>query len=386
LAGLDRALEVFEAGDQGEVQPQPKTTEDLRAVLRAFKTKDPNGNGNADEIPLTGLSTTAEGSLVPYLMDAFLYDPGPARVDIAPLTLKDGRVQFEPMQDGYRTGLEYIASLYAEGLIDEGTFTEDFADLKAKGEVRGAVVVGAVATLHPQNLVDLGQPDGRDKVYDPVLPLTGPEGTAYATYQLPSKPGDMFVITSRVSPTQRIAAVKLLDYLVDTPGHLRAEYGSESVDWVRPRPGDQALDPSLPPLFKVTVWAAGQRQPNDSWRAIAQIYSPTSFRNAQVQPTAIYTKDGYERRLFQATTLYDGKAPKDQVFPLWNIWLDRAEADEVARLQTTLQAYVAENQVEFITGRKGLGAASWGAYLDGLRDLGLQRYLALMQKAYDATR
>ncbi len=31
----------------------PKTTEDLRNVLLAFKTKDPNGNGKADEIPMT---------------------------------------------------------------------------------------------------------------------------------------------------------------------------------------------------------------------------------------------------------------------------------------------------------------------------------------------
>jgi putative aldouronate transport system substrate-binding protein len=31
----------------------PTTTEELREVLRAFKDKDPNGNGTKDEIPLT---------------------------------------------------------------------------------------------------------------------------------------------------------------------------------------------------------------------------------------------------------------------------------------------------------------------------------------------
>jgi len=32
----------------------PKTTEDFKNMLIAFKTKDPNGNGKADEVALTG--------------------------------------------------------------------------------------------------------------------------------------------------------------------------------------------------------------------------------------------------------------------------------------------------------------------------------------------
>ena len=32
---------------------QPTTPEELRTVLEAFKTQDPNGNGTADEIPLS---------------------------------------------------------------------------------------------------------------------------------------------------------------------------------------------------------------------------------------------------------------------------------------------------------------------------------------------
>ena len=35
---------------------QPTTPEELRTVLEAFKTQDPNGNGKADEIPLSATS------------------------------------------------------------------------------------------------------------------------------------------------------------------------------------------------------------------------------------------------------------------------------------------------------------------------------------------
>ncbi len=32
----------------------PETTDEFEAMLKAFKEKDPNGNGKADEIPLSG--------------------------------------------------------------------------------------------------------------------------------------------------------------------------------------------------------------------------------------------------------------------------------------------------------------------------------------------
>lgn len=366
--------------------PQPKTTEDLRRVLRAFKTKDPNGNGKADEIPLTGLSNTDEGSLIPYLMNAFVYDPAPARPDQVPLVLNHGKVQFQPAQDSYRKGLEYIASLYAEGLIDKAAFTQSYTALKARGDAAGGVLVGAAATQHPGNIVTLGHADGRDRQYDAVPPLTGPEGASYATYARQAVPGGIFVVTSEATKAEQIAAVKLLDYLVGTQGHLRMEFGEEGRSWMKPTTGEQALDTSLPPLFKHVRERPHETPRNDAWAAIAQIYSPASFRNAQVQPMGIYTVDGFERRLFQATRLYQGREPEDQICPTGSIWPDRAEASEIIALQADLQDFVARSELAFVTGQKRLDAVSWSAYLDGLRGLGLQRYLDLMQKAYDAVK
>jgi putative aldouronate transport system substrate-binding protein len=363
---------------------QPKTTEDLRRVLRAFKTQDPNGNGKADEIPLTGLSNSDEGGLIPYLMNAFVYYPAPARPDRTPLVLDNGKVQFQPAQDAYRKGLEYIASLYAEGLIDKAAFTQSYGGLKAEGEAAGAVLVGAAATLHPANIVNLGQPDGRDRQYDAVPPLTGPDGVSNAVYEQPGLAGGVFVITSKATRIEQIAAVKLLDYLVGTQGHLRAEFGEEGRSWVKPAAGDQALDPSLSPLFKRRPWKPNDKPRNDAWGPIAQLYSPASFRNAEVQPMDIYSPDGNERRLFQATKLYAGREPRDQIFPGSGLWLNEADAADITQLQADLQEYVAQSQFEFITGQRKLDAISWSTYLDGLRDLGLQRYLGLMQKAYDA--
>jgi putative aldouronate transport system substrate-binding protein len=51
----------------------PQTTEELRVVLEAFATKDPNGNKKADEIPMTGATTGWSTSIVDFIMNGFIY-------------------------------------------------------------------------------------------------------------------------------------------------------------------------------------------------------------------------------------------------------------------------------------------------------------------------
>ncbi|MFC5830652.1 hypothetical protein [Nonomuraea insulae] len=361
---------------------QPATTDDLRAVLTAFKTKDPNGNGKADEIPLSG--NTAE-TLLTYFMNAFLYDPQTGEAYPSTLALNNGQVQLQASQDKWRAGLKYIASLYSDGLIDEGAFTQNYDALKAKGDHADAVIVGAATTQNVGNLLTLGQKDGRDKNYDAMPPLRGPDGTSYAAYNLPSMPGASFVITNKASEQEQIAAIKMIDYLFTDEGHVLGEFGKQGVNWVKPASGDVALDKDLTPLFKTLPADPDNPAPtrNKSWGALTQYNSNKKFRGAQVQPTDIYDTRGVERRLFQATELYAGKEAKDQIYPYWNVWIGADEAAEHATLRTNIENYVSQSSLEFVTGRRNINDdVDWAAYLKGLDDLGLKRYLEIEQKAY----
>src|SRR5260370_13023717 len=54
----------------------PKTTDEFEAMLKAFKDKDPNGNGKADEVPLSGNSEGAGGwhnSVEQFFMNSFVF-------------------------------------------------------------------------------------------------------------------------------------------------------------------------------------------------------------------------------------------------------------------------------------------------------------------------
>jgi putative aldouronate transport system substrate-binding protein len=58
----------------------PETTEEYRAVLRAAVTKDPNGNGKADEQGVTGLPPMADWFR--FLMNSFVYAGGPNQLKV----------------------------------------------------------------------------------------------------------------------------------------------------------------------------------------------------------------------------------------------------------------------------------------------------------------
>ena len=58
--------------------------------------------------------------------------------------------------------------------------------------------------------------------------------------------------------------------------------------------------------------------------------------------TDIYASNGYERRLQEATDLYNGKQSKD-LFPFWAVWPDPATADAVAMQRQNITDYVNQN-------------------------------------------
>lgn len=107
------------------------------------------------------------------------------------------------------------------------------------------------------------------------------------------------------------------------------------------------------------------------------------FRDGWVQATDIYGANGYERRLQEATNLYNGNQP-EEVFPHWAIWIDPTKADELAMLRQNITDYVNQNALQFVTGAKDLDS-EWDAYVAGLEQLNLAGYLETMQQAYDTS-
>jgi putative aldouronate transport system substrate-binding protein len=359
---------------------QPKTTDDMRKVLEAFKTKDPNGNGKADEIPL---SANTRDALIPYFMNAFIYDPqGTSGNNNSTLVLNNGKVDLQANKDGWKEGLKYLKGLYADGLIDKGAFTQNPDALLAQGNNADAVILGSATVLHPGIAVTIGSKDGRDKQYDAVPPLTGPEGANFTGYNFPSAPGATFVLTNKATAEMQVQAIKMLDYIFSQQGEIDGLFGPKGEGYVDPKAGDVALDKSLKPLYKQVPLPAGAKPRNGNWSAMAQYNNTAEFRNSEAVSTDVYSQAGYERRLFDATKLYAGHEDKAAIFPYWRAWVDPSVSSELATLQTNIESYIQQNSLQFVTGSKNIDT-DWDAYVKGLSGLGLDRYLQIEQEAFD---
>jgi putative aldouronate transport system substrate-binding protein len=335
----------------------PKTTEEFREVLKAFKTKDPNGNKKADEIPLTGATNI---SIVPYLMNAFIYDDSQSRIIV-----ENGKLKYAPIQTEWKDGVAYLRSLYDEGLIDPGAFTQNQDAYKQLGENADAMLIGVGSTSHPGVFVSN---QDYQKHYNAMQPLTGPNGKRFATRGTAMSVGGVFALTNKASKEQQIAAIKLLDYMFTQEGQLNGYLGKEGVGWRGPQPGDVALNEKAEPLFfRIPKKNKDEKHHNTDWAPLAQYYQPREFRDRWISSTDIYSREGYERRLQQATYLYEGLEPKE-IFPYWAMWYDPAVVDEFAMLETNIKNYVEQNLLQFITGSKDLNK-EWDAYVQGLEKL-----------------
>ena len=209
----------------------PTTTDEFEQVLLAFKEQDPNGNGQADEIPL---STTidAEGwqnSLDRFFMNSFIYNPG-EDAHRPWLILQEGKVTPVYNTPQWKEGLKYLQRLYAQGLIDPQSFTQDIDGLQRLGNNPDEVILGAAPSgwMGVFIAVDEELQDTRWTDYVPVPPLEGPQGVRYAAWG-PATGEPAIVITSACKDPA--LAVRWIDAQYDREATLRSERGVLGEDW-----------------------------------------------------------------------------------------------------------------------------------------------------------
>lgn len=354
----------------------PKTTEELKVVLEAFKTQDPNGNGLADEVPLSGTTESWGFRTVPFLMNAFIYDD-----DRSHLLMVDGKVDMAANKPEWKEGLLYIKSLYDAGLIDPGAFTQDGTALTKIGN-NDPQILGASTAMGPW-FTDLADDSKYGDDYDAVAPLVGPNGAQYATSNPIKAGGASFVLTNKASKEVQIKAMQIVNYMASLEGFLNGRFGEKGKGWRDPEAGEIALDSSLEPLYASIASVPGEASRNDAWGNTANYNWPKEIFGAWVQDTDIYITTGFERRLWEATTQYDGHQP-EEIYPYYAIWTDPADADEAALLELNIRNYIDQNTLQFITGSKDI-EKEWQTYVEGLDQTGLKRYLEICQESYDST-
>ena len=120
----------------------PATIDEWYMVLKAFREKDPNGNGKHDEIPFVSLPFTSDTwSILPFAgAFGFIYNANNF------VYLDGNTVKFAAFHPNFKAFVSTLAKWYAEGLLDPEFASTDtkMMDAKMTGD-RGGAYYGALS-------------------------------------------------------------------------------------------------------------------------------------------------------------------------------------------------------------------------------------------------
>ena len=359
----------------------PTTTEELREVLKAFVTGDPNGNGENDEIGLTGATTW--NTMLEYCLLGWSFQ------NIKPdfwLYLTDaGEVDFAARTEAYREGLRYIKSLYDEGLIDPAAFSQK-DDQMAQTVRQDPKIVGAYVCDHVAMGVSNTDYD-EYKTYQIVKPVEGPSGMRAQPQNANEGEVQGFhgVITDVCEYPE--AAFRWLDYQLSEESMVKKGWGKEGVGWeVAPEgtkdlfgnpakwvrlPTDETANPEAYAENKAYMFDIGP-QADLAARRLAQLPAVDD----------IYLTENYEQRITLDT---------NQVVEFINpvrlpstLFVAEQDSDEFNEIKTNLKDFVRKTCVQFIIGERDI-ENGWDAYLDELNNFKVDRYVEIYSAAYKAS-
>jgi putative aldouronate transport system substrate-binding protein len=335
----------------------PRTVDELYIVLKAFRERDPNGNGRRDEVPFFVRESAELGRLFT------LWDARSSGSDSAHDFYLDavGHVRHPYADDAYRVAIRNVAQWYREGLIDREVFTRGprARDVLLANNQGGLTHDWFASTASYNSVLAKRIPGFK------LLPLPPPASLAGRRIEenrrARIKPDGWAITTAN---KQRVATIKLFDFYFSPAGRRLANFGVEGIHY--DLVGGQ-------PKFKPQVLAARSPVNTQLWDAGAQI------------PIGFVQDYEYERQWTDAIALagiagYETGGYLIDEFP--GVTLNGPERRLVDRRWPAVLSHMLERQQAWILGARDVDK-DWPEYLARLERLGLGRVLAVMQAASD---
>ena len=297
--------------------------------------------------------------------------------------MDNGKVTFAPAQEGYKEGLKYLNQLYAEGLLNPESFTQDKNNQVNVNEAGDECVIGAFLAQRPGYACDLSTEPYSKKweQYQSLAPLAGPDGQCVASWNpyVMFQSGMTFISSSCTNPE---AAFRLLDYI--STQTYRSSLGIEGVHYELLDAGttELGLDGETKALYKRT----NADTTNQSLGQLVALVRTPEFLAAEATNPNPYAEDvkplnGRQVVMYKASLEHQKvQQSLDSVMP--DLYMSQADSSEMSLIKTNIMDTQKEYMVQFITGAKNIDS-EWDSYLKALDNVGLARYLELLQKAYD---
>lgn len=330
----------------------PSTVEGLTDVFRAFKTQDPNGNGEADEIPMSFDLNRSDYS-IRYLFNLFGL---PLDAEYYKWIYLDNekQVQFAPTKKEFRECLEWLHLCYKEGLLDVETITQDGNMIQSK------LTEGTIGFFSNWRMNGMGY-DASPTTENCTLYVPG-EGASMLRYLELAKPGAYVTSTNENVP----ATMRYLDAMLETDTMWSLYWGKqEDGRWLYEEDGTISTTsvkgpvPGISPGMYALFFGPSE---------YIQIYNPQPSRVEKTEFCDKYESAGLIQKYANSY--------------LNMVSFGGEEQSQITLKETDIENAVMENLASFI--KNGVTDDSWKIFTEILESMNVSEYVQAYQAGIDA--
>ena len=360
----------------------PTTYTELENVLEQFKEKDANGNGDPnDEIPLDYNAYGGNDAFFnsAYSLTNLIGSLGIQTTDWGTdaYFAEDGKVKNYAVDERYKLFMKYIAELYSKGLINQNALTNDYSAFQSlsRGDESGNAVVGCVFGWEETDKFG----NKLASQYVPVPALTydvnGKAGT-YDTrwrndYTGLNMSGNRVCISAKCKNIP--AAMKFLDQFYDASNSVQVLFGGIPDGCVE-KTGDNSFkvcDP-LDSSVDAGTW---------KWTNAFADNGPMYIRkDTEIAMAPDMTNALKEREVYTDTL---AKATQSDTYPQMFMKYSADDLNTMAVTQANITSIVDNQWSLWMTGEQDIDS-TWDAYVQSVKDAGLDQILQIRQKAFDS--
>ncbi len=337
----------------------PTTPDELLDVFRAFKTQDPNGNGQADEIPFVG----SRGSLITLgdyfgVNDTFVMKGG-----------LNGEVVFSPFEEEpFKDALRFMATVYQEGLINDNFLVMDngMRDTWMAQGVAGSTLT-AVTNMARWNTSECEDPDFLLWPCDPLY-YNGVQYFDRGDIVTQMDSGAAFVTTSCEHLEK---AFEYLNYGFTEEGHKLQSYGVEGIHYT--------MNGELVQFSDFIMNNENGISPDVALSRYVGLPGMNTYGDMQVLAQTTLTDPASRQAVLKS---WPDAFNAETNINLPNVSYTDEEKDEYAAIMADVQTYVEETINKFIVGDLDVDA-DYPTFVETLKSMGAERALEINQAAVE---
>ena len=359
----------------------PTTYTEFKEVLTAFKEQDANGNGDPnDEIPLDYNAYGGNNAWFnsAYSLTNLLGSLGIQLTDWGTdaYFAEDGQVKCYAVDERYKLFMEYIADLYANGLINTNALTNDYSAYQSlsRGNEAGEAVVGCVFGWEETDKFG-------PTLYSQYKPVPALE------YDIDCEPGTydtrwrndytgLNMSSNRACLSANCAdpeaALRFIDRFYDQTHSVESLFGGISDGCIE-KTGDNSYK-VLPPLDESTdpgTW---------KWTSTFADNGPMYIRrSSEIEMAQDMTYALEERKVYDEVI---AKAGTSDTYPQMFMKYTEEDQNTMALTQANINNIIDNQWSLWMTGELDI-ESTWDSYVQNVNDAGLQQILEIRQAAFD---